>query len=1538
MAKLALTVAGGVAGAVIGSVVPGLGTALGFELGTLVGGLIAQLVLPGQRTYGPRVTDMNVMSSAPGQPIPLLWGTHRLGGQVIWSTPIQETSKTTSAKGGPTSTTYSYTLDFAAGFCQGPAKVVRIWGDSKLIYNTGAAGANRGAWSAALIYQVNDLVTYQDPSGGKNAPTLTYICMVENVSQSPLNGSYWAVDLADSTNPGSSTYVPIGPPSIYEGTTTQLPDPGIVSFEGADVTPGYRGLCYLAWYTFPLEDFGNRLPNLRAEVTSNGVTAEPMNVIPWPFGAEEPNYVITDALNETAFVFRGGDTESEAQIARVDLSQNAVVASGIIDMTPLNAQNFPIFKDNPHFPDGGWGSPGDIVACADGIAAVDTVTGNIWGFATVGFHPMLVEIDGWTFKAIDFVDLNPNYPDSAGPTNTVGVCAKVLAITPVLINMPVSQSIIPSPTPQAAQPTPGLICFGTNSYAEDESSDGYIMFTVATSAGNAAVVGQFYATFGGGFGPGGMQPSIGNMKVNQTYPVVDQINGNAYFIYGNTETDDWIICRVNLDPEATTDLLAPPNLTGPLYTDCTLFNFPADSSIGVGQAMFWDATNGYLVVMTDAGTLLQIDPGTGAILDQVGSSSEPQFNVVDGVITGSFLNYAGGAVQAAFKGVVQNGQIWVPDLTNPDTTVDIISTNDFALVYSFNAANFLGAPPVPNWPGNEGDSMNSYIYDPVGNDLVCVSSVAQSSDPTTWALYRAYFDRLSTAGVTADIIVEDICALAGMPEGSYNASLLSGIAVQGYAVTQLTTGKDMINTLGQAFFFEGRESDFVLSFVPRGLNPLLTIPEDDLGQAVDMAALTETIGQEQDVPKSVEVLYVDPQSDYQQGQQKLIRHSRTKKTLNQTSISLPIVMTASQAAILAQQIMWTAENERRTYSTNFWKAFYLLLDPCDVIAFNYHGDLLQAHITESTIGFNFASAIKMTSDDQNSYISQETGNNGRFIGQTLTGLAATLLWLLDIPYLSDTDADGAGNTGYYAAMAPSAVGSSWAAGVLYDSVDNETFAQVGSVSSGVPFGTAVNKLAPPQSVFAWDYVNTLTVRMIQGSAPATTTQINVLGGANAVLLYPSLEVLQYQTLVNNGDGTVTLSNLLRGRRGTDDFTGSHTIGEKVLFLSSGGIIHEQVSQSALNIVEYYKPITVGADLNSGQSQGFAITGRDLMPYAPAYTKVYNIGTGLLITWLRRTRLGGALQGGTGYVPLAEASELYSVDILNGAGQVVRTINGIAPPNGTDSWASPSQPNVLYTTAQQTADGFVAGAGWSANVYQISGQVGRGFGTNVTLLPYPGSPPGLISLVAHVAAQDASAFAPTTTTAPIDTTGANFLVMVAVQYDDDPSTNAHVSDSFGNTWVALTKQNSYGVAQIFYAADAITGPGHTFNIDTTVCGGSGASLAVAAFAGVNVTPFEAGSDEQSGQINSPTANAQPGSVTAASVGDLIITGFGGLAWSGPATVDSGFTITDQPSGGGNENAAALAYLITTTAPAVNPKWTVASNPNRIMATIAAFAHS
>src|SRR5437763_350863 len=143
MARSALSVGLGVAF----SFIPGIGTGLGFALGSALGGLIGTLAFPGKgtHTYGPRLNDMQVSSSAPGMVIPIIYGSMRIGGNIIWSTGIQEvaTTKKQSSKGlGPsnTTTTYTYFSSFAAAFCQGPATITRVWGDAKLIFDLTGTG------------------------------------------------------------------------------------------------------------------------------------------------------------------------------------------------------------------------------------------------------------------------------------------------------------------------------------------------------------------------------------------------------------------------------------------------------------------------------------------------------------------------------------------------------------------------------------------------------------------------------------------------------------------------------------------------------------------------------------------------------------------------------------------------------------------------------------------------------------------------------------------------------------------------------------------------------------------------------------------------------------------------------------------------------------------------------------------------------------------------------------------------------------------------------------------------------------------------------------------------------------------------------------------------------------------------------------------------------------------------------------------------------------------------------------------------------
>jgi hypothetical protein len=151
MATLALTVAGAALG---GALLPAgisllgaalSGAAIGSQIGALAGSYIDQILLAsaGERrsVSGPRLGDLKVTTSTEGAPIPRLFGTSRLGGQVIWATDIEEEVVTDNPGGGgkgapggvgATRTDYRYFANLAVALCEGPITGIgRVWADGE---------------------------------------------------------------------------------------------------------------------------------------------------------------------------------------------------------------------------------------------------------------------------------------------------------------------------------------------------------------------------------------------------------------------------------------------------------------------------------------------------------------------------------------------------------------------------------------------------------------------------------------------------------------------------------------------------------------------------------------------------------------------------------------------------------------------------------------------------------------------------------------------------------------------------------------------------------------------------------------------------------------------------------------------------------------------------------------------------------------------------------------------------------------------------------------------------------------------------------------------------------------------------------------------------------------------------------------------------------------------------------------------------------------------------------------------------------------
>ena len=207
-----------VAFAAVGALLAPAGyAAIGWTIGSIAGQALFPTRLPDQS--GPRIGDLRAQQSQYGVAIPILYGSTRVAGNVIWSTDLLETETRTRSRRGKggrrqTTTTYSYRVSMAVMLGEGPIfGLRRIWANGRLIYNVGAAASVATVAASQVL-----------------APGIKF----------------------------------------YTGSESQLPDPTIEAYLGVGNVPAYRGRCYLVLQDFQLANYGNQPPNITVEVVSQG--------------------------------------------------------------------------------------------------------------------------------------------------------------------------------------------------------------------------------------------------------------------------------------------------------------------------------------------------------------------------------------------------------------------------------------------------------------------------------------------------------------------------------------------------------------------------------------------------------------------------------------------------------------------------------------------------------------------------------------------------------------------------------------------------------------------------------------------------------------------------------------------------------------------------------------------------------------------------------------------------------------------------------------------------------------------------------------------------------------------------------------------------------------------------------------------------------------------------------------------------------------------------------------------------------------------
>lgn len=634
-----------------------------------------------------------------------------------------------------------------------------------------------------------------------------------------------------------------------------------------------------------------------------------------------------------------------------------------------------------------------------------------------------------------------------------------------------------------------------------------------------------------------------------------------------------------------------------------------------------------------------------------------------------------------------------PPSNGPFSGVSVAERNE-QYIWSYYGQHNIAAPGPP-WEGGSiqvfkidqntknlahDDSAGYGFYSPQGDclpSIFCfrdgyIGTIGHVSGlPTDWN-QTALWSRLGPAGqITLAEIVADQCERCGLTSGQYDVSQLTDI-VDGYLISQQMTGRAAIEALMPVYFFDAVESDGKIKFIKRGQGTVFAIPDDDLAAHDDGSELPAKLSfvraQEVDLPAFAAIVYPNRESDYQLGTQSSQRMATASELT--TTVQTTVVLSNTRAKQIVDAWLYNAWLERDVY-TFFTSRKYAKYEPTD-IAVVQGGRLRITKVRRS------GNVLEWTAVPSYNPVFAQAGVAGTPDGQTspptVPGAQATLLTLLDIPYIADPMRQHV----YWAAM-QGAERRDWVGAALMKSIDGG--ASYGELSRNtVPdsIGLAASALADWSGGNVFDEQHSVTVVMQPGAGSLESyTRLAVLNGAGEYLLGD--EILRAKNAVLIAERTYQLSGLLRGRRGTEWAMAGHAAGE--IFVALPAKTELAAIYAEYGASRQYKAVTLGRALSTAPPVAFANTGRAVKCWAPVHLGGGRDAAGnLTLKCHRRARINNAWLNGID-VPLGEASEQYRFTIYadGSFAAVLDIVTDFAP---TTSYSA-AQQTVVFGSPQAT---------------------------------------------------------------------------------------------------------------------------------------------------------------------------------------------------------------------------------------------------------------
>jgi GTA TIM-barrel-like domain/Putative phage tail protein len=271
----------------------------------------------------------------------------------------------------------------------------------------------------------------------------------------------------------------------------------------------------------------------------------------------------------------------------------------------------------------------------------------------------------------------------------------------------------------------------------------------------------------------------------------------------------------------------------------------------------------------------------------------------------------------------------------------------------------------------------------------------------------------------------------------------------------------------------------------------------------------------------------------------------------------------------------------------------------------------------------------------------------------------------------------------------------WRSQAVFVSPASEGFVQRGAVSAPAITGTLVNPLSAGETG-RFDLENKVTVRLRAGEL-SSAADAHLFNGANTVLVQcanGAWEALQFRAAAETSPDIWQLSGLLRAQLGTEDAMAAGAPAGAAFVALNGAVAAAGLNANEAGIELHWRVGPSGKDFTPQFFGEKAAAGgvRSQLPLGPAHLNKRMLANGdAEFSWIRRSRIDADSWLGS-EIPLGEAAENYRVRLLSAANVLVRE-------------AVSSSSKWLWTQSMQAADAPLLPS--KLELSQVSEAVGAG---------------------------------------------------------------------------------------------------------------------------------------------------------------------------------------------------------------------------------------